>query len=150
MKCGCRNELDSNYCKKCATPLKAFGATPLVTPVLAPMPTADKPVPPQDDPDGKPSRLKNKKRGPSKGVVPMSNAFSDQGQSKAQTKGIPQNGDLENEETTASDNEDGESIDFVPDVDGLAVESIETDVVQKVTFGQLIVAAQIDAQRQKK
>ena len=117
MKCGGVNLDGANFCSKCGSPFGAVASTP-----TTPRPTSQTPKP------NPPKRKVNSPYAPA--VIPLQKAVQDTGEIKAA---------IEDED----DENPGESLDFVPEVEGLVFERIESDVVQKVTFGQLMAEAKV-------
>lgn len=110
MKCGGINEFDANFCKKCGN---SFNIT---RPVEAR--TEEKPI---------------IKRGRKKKEIHVHATPKEAEASLIETNGkgltirLPEN-----------DEDDGPSLDYVPEVTELQIEELETDSIKGITFGQLI------------
>jgi len=133
MSCGAKNELDASFCKKCATSFDASKKKPVAQVVM-------KTILPGVivEADETSSRLQPRvKRGIRKHIdLPPIGGVASFPAPTADPSLMTEDSD----EDIGGD--DGESIDFVPDVTRLEVESIQTDQVKGITFGQLVEEAQ--------
>ena len=133
MKCGSPNALGAQWCKRCSA---ALGPSTGEKPKVIKEPT---------------TKIVNKKRGdilpvPPQNTTILANAPEEDEHEFEESKpnSAIRRTDILQEEITAVDDTEGDglSLDFVPEIAGLEIESIQVDEVKGVSFASLVEQAQ--------
>lgn len=129
MQCGGRNSVEANFCQKCATSFNATASNR--TPPSSPIKITDEPehlVP------------KKSKRGRVEPQVTPESELVKLPSATTESSGSEE-AELEETELEEGKEGDGISLNFVPNVAQLEIESISTDVVKKISFGEMVAQA---------
>lgn len=149
-KCGKPNELDAVFCNKCGNPFKAIAQAAPAKPIVV-----ARKIVVEGEEDELPVRSRPERRRASIPQAPMNGATDISLQTARSIQDDEDETELDDEHQEEDTKaialgQDAPSLQYVPKVERLEIEALETDTVQGVKFGTLVQQAQMDLAAQQR